>query len=169
MDNGEVDVDELAALLRRRVEERRAAGQYPDGMEAQMEAEFAAIMDQVRSHRSGTMPLVELQDRISARGPVAHGVAPSGAKGLVVAGVDRLVAHAVRPIEAELGQVRADLVDAIAVMRQLVDVQRGADERLLNDVLGAVLDRLSALDHLSATVADLESRIERIERERSAG
>lgn len=59
-----LDIDELIAKLRARVDERRQEGMYPAGLEEEMSAHFHRILHQRREHR----PLPDVAGPVRAAG-----------------------------------------------------------------------------------------------------
>lgn len=138
---GVPSVDDLVERLRERVAERRASGQYPAGLEDQLEEHFDALTRRgvgVRVER-----LREALEAVEAAGQafqVRDVGTESGRPGgrLVHAAVARLVR---RHVEAVLDQVRA-YADRVA------DAHRVA---------------LSTYDEVLAHTTELERRLERVE------
>jgi SAM-dependent methyltransferase len=162
------DLDEVIAQLRARVEERRRAGDYPPGMEDDLDRHFR----RVAAHRAlpDHLPLEERLRQLSGvsldRGAInVDSELPGGTA------LHRLVAKAVgRQTEGVLDQVRqfADAVRSAfeAVLAALEDPY-GHTHGDLVDQLDAVLERLAGFergsDGGSAMVGDLRRRVERLE------
>ena len=163
-----IDVDEVVRELQARVAARRRSGDYPPGMEAQLEAEFEAIMRATHRHETNT---AALGDRVRSVAAATDGVRAVAASSSRLPGGSALHASAARLVQRHTG-VLADSVRtlggevtaALTEVRRLLDAQRSADERQLNDVIASLLDRLAVLDHLADAVVDLEARVERVER-----
>ena len=163
-----IDVDEIIADLRSRVDRRRADGEYPPGLEEQLEAEFEAIMRGVHRDEIDTAVLSARIDGLF-EGVQAINVEVEATSRMP--GGSLLHGAAGRVIQRHTGQLadttRAVLWDMSTAMREvqhLIDAQRGADERQLRDVIASVIDRIALLDHLATAVVDLERRLELLER-----
>jgi len=168
-----IDVDELVADLRERVARRRVAGDYPPGLERQLEAEFDVILDQMHRHDSGETALA---DRVGEAGWAAHNVHAGSASssripgGAVLHGaVGRLVGRHTHELTDSVRRYAVAAQQALVEVERSFRAQRRADERELNEVLGAVLDRLAVIDHLAEAVVDIESRLDRLERSAATG
>jgi hypothetical protein len=162
-----IDVDKIIEELQARVAQRRADGDYPAGMEAELEAEFVAIMRATHRHETNTQVLERLIERVEESTLGLRAVAESGSR---VPGGTALHATATRLVQRHTGtlaeSVRSlgrDLVSALDEVRRLFDAQRSADERQLQDVVGSLLDRIAVLDHLADAVVDLETRVAALE------
>lgn len=163
------DLDEVIAQLRARVEQRRLAGDYPPGLEEDLDRHFRRIAAH-RGHPDHLL-LKERVDRLAAvtidRGAIGLDSGLPGGTAL-----HRLVAKAVaRQTEGVLEQVR-QFADAVrssfdAVLAALEDPYGHVHADLV-DQLDAVLERLAgferAPDDRSAVVGDLRRRIEQLER-----
>ena len=162
------EVSELVRTLRQRVDQRRASGEYPPGLEAQLETGFAVVMDQVRVHQGGTAELLALASVVRDREPAIDVGARAGASRLPLGSVlhraiGRSATRQISPVADGLRMLRIDVADALDEVRRLIETQRGADERVLNDVIGGVVDRLSVIDGLAAAVEQLERRVGALE------
>lgn len=163
------DDDELLALLQARVAERRAAGDYPEGLQRQLEMQFERGMHRAREGAGATDVLDE---HIGRLGRVLDGlnvdVAPSsrlpGGTALHAASA-RLVRRHLQHLAAQMASMGAETRAALEAASDLARAQQRADERDIHDVLTAVMDRLAVVDHLSEMVADLDERVARLERD----
>jgi hypothetical protein len=165
-----VDFDSVLAEIQDRVKARRAAGDYPAGLEAQLEAEFDAIMASVHRDEVSTE---ELSTRVLAVGhwiAAISGEAPAKSKVLGGAALHGSTARLVRRHTGHLAEgVRAMGLTMHAALEEIVrllDAQREADERQLREVVANLYDRLAVVDHLVHATADLERRLEAVERSR---
>ena len=162
-----IDVDEIVMSLQQRVAKRRASVDYPPGLEAQLESEFALIMAAVHRPEMTTRPL---DDRIRTLLTSVHSVgAEPGATsrlpggGIVHRTSGRLVRRHTTMLADEVRRIGADTASALDEVRALIEHHRAADERQLLDVVGSIYDRIAVLDHLADVVLDLEQRIMRLE------
>lgn len=163
-----VDVDALVEDLQLRVAKRRSDGDYPPGLEEQLEAEFKIIMGAVHRNEVGTG---ELRQRIQVVRGATAGIAAVAGLGSRVPGGAALHGAASKVVQRHTGvlaeSVRLlgrDISTAFEEVLRLFDVQRGADERQLNDVVGAVFDRIAVIDHLADAIVSLEARVTTLER-----
>ncbi len=165
-----VDGAELRAVvdsLQQRIAERRRSGDYPPGMEEQLEAEFTLIMAAVHRNEVNSN---ELGRRIRNVEQSVAAVRSDGSTDSRVPGGSTLHATTARLVNRHTGiiadSVRAlgsEIAAALSEVHRLVDVQRSADERQLSDVIGAVIDRLAVLDHLADAVVHIEARLDALE------
>ena len=156
-------MDALVARLKERVEERRRSGQYPDGLEADLDRHFEmAVAASLRTRADLKSLLEEIQaasaglslDNISLVSSVPLG-----------SSVHRTIARAVhRQTEGIVHQVQryTAAVDALlqaVVAQELPDIVARLD---------AVMERLAAYERLPVATDDtsraLAARLERLER-----
>jgi hypothetical protein len=141
-----LDVDSVMRELERRVATRRANGDYPPGLEEQLEAEFERIMAAVHRPEVESTELQRridsVRDRTSSRPSVFGSVLK------------------IRSTDDGLGTAVVSTLDEV---RRLFDAQRKADERQLHEVVAALLDRAALVDHLAQVVLDLERRVGQLE------
>jgi hypothetical protein len=157
--------ESLIAELQRRVEERRAVGDYPVGLEVQLEQEFKNILETThRGHRNfghleARMHMVrESITRIHGMGGVDSKV-PGGSL------FHRIIRRLVRRHVSQLAKETRISLERIEFVLQefetLIKQQQSNDERLLNQTLSSVLDKLAVIDTLGEMVIELESRVYR--------
>ncbi len=165
MDN--VDVDELVDKLQERVATRRAMGDYPPGLEEQLEAEFKLIMDAVHRREVNTG---DLEQRIAAVSQAIHAVGGPPEFASRLPGGQSVHRTAGRVVERHTGvlanHVRTlgdNIAGALQEILHLIEMQNAADERQLHEVVSAVLDRVAVIDHLADAVVDLELRVRELE------
>jgi hypothetical protein len=169
-----LDSDELEAVvadLRSDVARRRAAGEYPPGLEAQLEAEFEAIMRAVHRPEVDTsgilLAVAAVADSARALGapPATSSRVPGGSA--VHDATARLVRRHTVQLAQEVRRLGDDVSAALAAVAVTLDQQRSADERQLKEVVASLLDRVAIIDHLADAVLELEGRVGALER--SAG
>jgi hypothetical protein len=163
----QIEVDDVVALLQRRVAARRASGDYPPGLEEQLEAEYAVIM--AGMHR-GELTTEELGRRVAAVEHTAAAVRALDDTGSRVPGgsvvhtaASRVVARHTNQLADSLRQLGIDVARALHEIHHLIDEQRHADERQLSEVISSVLDRLAVVDHLADAVLQIERRLDLLE------
>ena len=155
----------LITELQRRVQERRAAGDYPVGLEDQLQEEFRNILETThRGHRS----INHLEVRMHmARESITRIQGVAGVKSRVPAGslfhrvIRRLVRRHVSQLANETRIALKRIEFVLEEFETLIKQQQSNDERLLNQTLSGVLDKLAIVDTLSEMVIELESRVYR--------
>lgn len=168
-ETGGPDLDEVVAELRRRVERRREAGEYPPGLEHDLDDHFRRIV----AHRAtpdftavrALLGAVEERmafspDRIHAESHVPGGQA-----------LHRAVAKAVsRQTSGVLEQVQG-YADAVrALLAAVVDALEAPAAHVHGELVGqvdAVLERMAAFERRAlateTALADLTRRVEELE------
>jgi len=166
-DTGAIDIDQIMTTLQRRVAERRANGDYPPGLERQLEAEFEAIMRSVHRHEVGTEQLAALITGVERSVDAVDGAADSSSRipggGAVHATAARLVQRHTGRLADTVRALGTDIGSALHEIQRLLDQQRVADERQLRQVVHSLFDRIAVLDHLAETVLALEQRVSALE------
>ena len=155
----------LITELQKRVRERRAAGDYPAGLEAQLQEEFKNILETThRGHRS----INHLESRMHmVRESITRIQGVAGVKSRIPAGslfhrvIRRLVRRHVSQLANETRIAMKRIESVLQEFETLIKQQQSNDERLLNQTLSGVLDKLAVVDTLSETVVELESRVYR--------
>ena len=155
----------LITELQKRVRERRAAGDYPAGLEAQLQEEFKNILETThRGHRS----INHLEARMHmVRESITQIKGVAGVKSRIPAGslfhrvIRRLVRRHVSQLANETRIAMKRIESVLQEFETLIKQQQSNDERLLNQTLSGVLDKLAVVDTLSEMVVELESRVYR--------
>jgi 2-polyprenyl-3-methyl-5-hydroxy-6-metoxy-1,4-benzoquinol methylase len=167
-------IDDLVARLKTRVEERRAAGEYPDGLEEELEQHFKRIV----FHRTKTQ-IDQLQSDIDAldshmQFSLDHVGVDSDMPG------GELIHKALTKALARTHNAMTEQVQefAIAVRRALITLTATVQDptsHVHSDLVGhldAVLERLNSYERApvdnEAAVGDLRRRIEALERAEAA-
>jgi len=163
-----LDIDEVVAELRARVEERRRDGQYPPGLEAELGDHFRRIvrfrptqlsfrdhLDDIRETMDFDLDRIPTRSRIPG-GRLAHRV------------VGKAVARQTRGVLIQLEEYAVAVQEALeSVADPLESVTRSGDTGVTQqlDALHTLLaEQQAALNELSATVAELQRRIASDER-----
>lgn len=161
------DFDDVLAQIDRVVRERRARGDYPTGLEQQLEAEFRGA---VRSAHRDDARVDALRSAVASVDVAVHQVdigssttsrVPLGS--LLHGATARIVSRQTGPLAETVRHLGDSIVGALATVAETIAAQQSADERQLLDVLAGVLDRLAVIDHLVEVVGDLEQRVDAIE------
>ena len=155
----------LITELQKRVRERRAAGDYPAGLEAQLQEEFKNVLETThRGHRS----INHLEARMHmVRESITQIKGVAGVKSRIPAGslfhrvIRRLVRRHVSQLANETRIAMKRIESVLQEFETLIKQQQSNDERLLNQTLSGVLDKLAVVDTLSEMVVELESRVYR--------
>ena len=156
-------INDLQIELRESVRRKRLAGEYPVGMEEQLEAEFRSILEVTYRGTHDLSPveteLKLLTKRVSSLrvGGSVDSRLPGGR--LLHRVFRRLMRRHLAPVVEDIGAALQSLERITSELTAAVNAQRRHDERLLNDVLGGVLDRLAVIDSLAIIVPELEKRI----------
>jgi SAM-dependent methyltransferase len=163
------DLDELLETLRSRVRARREAGDYPAGLEANLEAHFQRIV----GTRAGP-DRSEIQaklDRLAAFSSFGADRIPMQSKlpggGAIHRGVSKVTG---RQTQGILEQVQL-FADALRdVLEDVIDRGRGVQDHTHPELVGLVqllVDRLASYERApvesAAGVADLHRRVEALE------
>ncbi len=166
----DVDVDEIVATLRERIADRRAAGDYPIGLEQQLESEFQGMLRAIDRHEIDTEKLGALVQSVIV---AAHEMRLDAATDSRVPGgstahyaTARVVSRHITPLAESVRDLGVSVAEALDEVRRLVQAQSAADERQLLDVLAGVMDRLAVIDHLVELTTDLERRVTQLESDR---
>lgn len=173
-DSSVTSIDDLIQRLKARVEERRAAGEYPEGLESELEEHFNRIvfhrhkskLDQLEadvtsldSHMLFTADSVELDTSI-----------PGGAI------VQKALNRALAQTHAEMTkQVHEFAIAVRRVIRTIAQTVQDPSTHVHGDLLGqmdAMLERLNAWERSpannEAAIGDLRRRVEELERAEAA-
>lgn len=163
----QIDIDGLIEGLKERVTQRRVSGDYPAGLEEQLEAEFKVIMAAVHRDECGTAELGRRVKQVerSTESVRAHGETSSRVPGgsMVHSATARLVSRHTGEIAESVRGLGYSVATALHEVHHLLDVQREADERQLHEVVASLLDRLAVLDHLAEAAVQLEQRVRALE------
>ncbi len=163
----DIDIDALVGELQERVAVRRAAGDYPPGLEEQLEAEFKVIMNAVHRGEINTNELIHRVHTVEAAAaaigdrPKYSSRIPGGR--VLHATTGRFVERHTNLLGEHVRKLANDMTLALHEVTHLLDMQREADERQLSEMIGSVLDRLAIVDHLADAVLELERRVRDLE------
>ena len=147
---------------------RRAAGEYPAGLEQELEAEFASILALTHRGEEDRADALELLlEETKRRALEVSGLTPTLSRvpflNIFHRIVRRLIARQTRGLAAQQRAVNAQLV---AMLEHLVADARSredADSRMVAKLSKHVLDRVAVVDHLYFIVAELETRLRKFE------
>lgn len=154
---------DLHREVQARVQRKRQSGDYPVGLEEQLEAEFRAILEV--THR-GTHDLSHLHKSLSDLQSMVHQIRTTGDSSSRLPGgslVHRLFRRLLRrhstALTQDIQRVFRQVDGVLNELYKALEAQSRHDERLLNDVLGGVLDRLAVIDSLALTLPEIERKL----------
>ena len=164
----QVEIEKMMADIQDTIARRRAAGEYPAGLEQELEAEFASILALThRSEADRADALELLLEETKRRALEVSGLTPTLSRvpfhNIFHRIVRRLIARQTRGLAAQQRAVNAQLV---AMLEHLVADARSredADSRMVAKLSKHVLDRVAVVDHLYFIVAELETRLRKFE------
>lgn len=159
------DIDALLAEIREHVRLRRIAGDYPPGLEQELEAEFRGVVDRERRDwtsiqtklREQTEGLARSLDNITGTTDIQSRI-PGGAFFHRV--VRRIIGRQTRGLAAQFRHAAEEMAVLITTVSESQQAQEDADRRLVMHLSKAVMERLAVVDHLAIIVRDLERRLE---------
>lgn len=167
-----VNVDDVVGALEQRIIERRRLGQYPIGLEAELEFEFDTILAAMRRRELSTAVLA---GRVEAlRGSVQGVIGTAAADSRVPGGTvihrvaGRVVGRHTNQLADHVRRIGQESVGVLTEVVRLFEAQRGADERQLNEVIAAVFDRLVVVDEMVTSIGEIERRLVALESVASA-
>lgn len=156
------ETNSIVQELQQRVAAARTDGRYPVGLEAQLEADFKAIMDVV--HQSG-----DSVDQIRHELHLLR-VQVDNLNGLIspksrIPGVSlyhrvigRLVGHHTRGVAHQAQDSLRQATAVLETIASLLEAQQLEDRRILRELNHALRDRLVMIDVLAEAVIELESK-----------
>lgn len=167
-----VDFDAVLASIQDRVRERRANGDYPLGLEAELEAEFDVVLKSIQRDEVGTSQLEQSVANVGAHlaalnaEPELESRLPGGSA--MHSAASRVVRRHTEPLTQSIRSLGESIHEAFDEVVRVFDAQRSADERQVHEVVADVYDRLALLDAVAAAVSELEARVDRLERAQPA-
>lgn len=162
------DIDAILADIRSDVARRRAAGEYPPGLERELEIEFERILELARrGELSRRDELTDLIRNVEKNLRDLSGLTPADSRIPGGSIFHRIVRRVIaRHTMGLAGQVRAVLEPMSRIAEIVGDESAGredADKRMVAAMSKHVLDRVAVVDHLAMVVGELETRIRQIE------
>lgn len=160
-------VQEIVVELQERVSQRRIAGDYPVGLEAELEAEFDAILEMTHRGQDRVESMRGLLENYSTQVKRISGFTP--VKSRIPAGrlfhkvTERMSRRQVRGLAGQTRQAHELTERLLKDIVEQFEVQRLSDERLMNKMANSVLDRVVVIDQLATLVVELERRIQVLE------
>lgn len=159
------EVEETLAEIRRRVAQRRQNGDYPPGLESELESEFRAVVSRERRDWYATSTRLDEQmqrvlDALGHLGGMAETSSRVPGGSLVHKVVRRIIRRQVDVIGTQVRNVSNETVVLLRMIVELQKAQEDADRRLVSHLARSVMDRLAVVDHLAVTLTDLERRFD---------
>jgi hypothetical protein len=163
----EIQIAELLQQIRSQVEERRAAGLYPPGLEQQLEREFAEIIRSTNhryfAYEELQFHLKQLEDAfVRLSGQTSTGSQFPGVS-LVHRLVRKLISRQILGLAAQVRDVESQVVTVLNLMGEFAKAQQSADNRVVRELSQHVLDRVAVVDHLAILTTELEARVRNLE------
>ena len=154
--------EEVLAELRRRVETRRQEGKYPFGLEKQLEAEFAAILEVVHRGEDEVDHIAHLIGELRTEVLSLNGVVTSQSRipggALYHRLVGKLIGRQTRGVAQQTQHALHRQMDLLDLVQKQLRAQRDADMRVLHQIETAIRDRLMMVDALAESVLELERK-----------
>ena len=162
------EIEQIMAGIQDTIARRRAAGEYPAGLETELEAEFASILALThRGEADRADALERLLHEVRMHAPHVSGLTATSSRiplvNILHKVVRRLIARQTRGLAAQQRVVNEQV---IAMLEHLVDDARSredADRRMVAKLSKHVLDRVAVVDHLYFIVAELETKLRKFE------
>lgn len=162
------EIEQIMAGIQDTIARRRAAGDYPAGLETELEAEFASILALThRGEADRADALERLLQEVRMHAPHVSGLTATSSRiplvNLLHKVVRRLIARQTRGLAAQQRVVNEQV---IGMLEHLVDDARSredADRRMVAKLSKHVLDRVAVVDHLYFIVAELETKLRKFE------
>ena len=161
------EIKEILSEINRTIELRRIAGDYPPGLEQQLEREFAEIISLTNRRYFSNVELESQIDELQNLFTLLSGQTSVRSRIPGATLLHRLSKFMTkRQILGLTEQIRRVEFQTLVVLRSLAQfakTQEDTDARLVRELSQHVLDRISVVDHLSIVVTELESRLIAIE------
>jgi hypothetical protein len=162
-----IDINEILNDIRENVRLRRIAGDYPAGLENQLEQEFESIIKntnrvfsidvEAREHLEVVNGAFDrLLERYEGQKKIYDENSTAKKKN----------SSALDPwgfVAPEIIEISHHVLAALRLLTDNAVRQQDADERLVKELSQHVLDRLAVVDHLAIIVQELECRIQDLE------
>ncbi len=163
----QIEMAELLQQIRDQVEERRAAGLYPPGLEQQLEHEFAEIMSSTNRRYFASKDLqTQLQYLEDAFGHLSGQISVESripGVSLLHRLMAKLTKRQVLGLTAQVRDVEALVVTILKMLGDFAESQEAADSRVVRELSRHVLDRVAVVDHLAILTIELEARLHTLE------
>ena len=154
--------EEVLEELKRRVTVRRQEGKYPPGLEDQLEAEFAAILEVVHRGEDEVGHIAHVISEVRAEVSALNGIVtpqsriPGGS--LFHRLIGRVVARQTQGVAQQTQAALLRQLEIVELLQKQLRMQRDADVRVLHQLETAMRDRLMMIDALAEAVLELERK-----------
>lgn len=163
----EVDIVAIVRDLQSEVARRRRSGDYPQGLEHQMETAFAQLMLATDRHEIDTDRLAMLVEGVAAATAAVGGQPGTSSRvpggNQIHAATSRLVSRHTTHLADHVRELGHAVHAALQEAKRLADAQQAADQRQLVDIIADVYDRLAVLDSIVDALRDLDDRLAALE------
>ena len=157
------DIENLLKDIREQVRIRRIAGDYPPGLEQELEFEFRGVVDRERRDWTSIRhQLAERSNRVIEAFAQIDGITTTQSRipgGRIYHSLTRKLFG--RQTRGLADQIRGASTELVALVRLIADLQMAqeeADRRLVMHLSKSVLDRLAVVDHLAIVMREIERR-----------
>ena len=163
----QIQMKELLDQIHSQIDERRAAGLYPPGLEQQLEREFTEIISSTkRRYFASTDLQVKLQQLEDAFGRLSGQISSQSripGVSLLHRLVGKLTKRQVLGLTAQIRDVESLVLVVLKMLGEFAESQEAADSRVVRELSQHVLDRVAVVDHLAILTTELEARIRNLE------
>jgi len=150
--------------IKETVAERRRRGEYPIGLEAQLEAEFSSII--TMSHRQSRNTSEQLRafilhlettmNHVSGRTATKSRIPGVGLLHKVIA---KMTARQTLGLTGQVREVHVVVSQVLSLLSEEALSREDADKRMVYALSRHVLDKLAVIDHVAIISNDLERRL----------
>jgi hypothetical protein len=163
----QVEITLLLTRIKNEVALKRVNGEYPLGLEEQLEREFAEIMSSTNrryfASKDLTAQLLHLEDALGRlTGKVSNQSRVPGAS-LFHRLMGKLTKRQVMGLTAQVRDVESLVLIVLKMLGEFAESQEAADSRVVRELSQHVLDRVAVVDHLAILSIELEARLRKLE------
>lgn len=164
----QLDIQQILAEIKQDIENKRAQGMYPAGLEQQLEAEFNSILSLTKQGISDRADEIDrLQSLLKTKISELSGLTDVRSRipgiSIIHRIVRRVIARHTMGLASQTRQIEEINAQLIELLSKQSKAHDDADERLVLNLSNHVLDRLAVVDHLALVVTELESKIQKLE------
>ena len=163
----QIRISELLQQIHSQIDERRAAGLYPPGLEQQLEHQFAEIMSSTNRRYFASRDLqAQLQNLEDAFGRLSGQISTQSRLpgiSLLHRLLGKLTKRQVLGLTAQIRDVESLVVVVLKMLGEFAESQEAADSRVVRELSQHVLDRVAVVDHLAIITTELEARLRNLE------
>lgn len=163
----QIRISELLQQIHSQIDERRAAGLYPPGLEQQLEHQFAEIMSSTNRRYFASRDLqAQLQNLEDAFGRLSGQISTQSRLpgiSLLHRLLGKLTKRQVLGLTAQIRDVESLVIVVLKMLGEFAESQEAADSRVVRELSQHVLDRVAVVDHLAIITTELEARLRNLE------